>query len=524
VPRLAWFTPLPPVSSGVARYSAELVPALTSTHQIDLFVDGDPASVADPPAPVLSAHDFVWRHDRHPYDLIVYQLGNARCHDYMWGYLARYPGLVVLHDGQLHHARALSLRAQHREDDYREEFRANHPGVPADAAELAIAGWLGALTYIWPMRRLVVDMARMVVVHNQWLADVICEEQPSARVRVVEMGVPLGRDGSACGPREESESSSAAARASGGGAPRAVKNANTSGHAEPRISESEARHQRQEAPGVGPRREWKMPVDVRARYGIPADAVLFVSPGTATPEKRIPQAIRALAGLDDRVRPAHLLLVGQGVDHYDPMVDAARYGVADRVTLAGYVPHEDLDEYLAAADVCLCLRWPTSRETSAAWLRCLAAGRPTVITDLVHTADVPALDPRNWKVVHAQPAVERDTLDAPPVDPAAVAIDILDEDHSLSLAMRRLAADPALRTTLGRHARALWASRFTLERMAAGYRQAIDEALATPVPDRSAHSGLPPHLVANGMELAASLMRAMHLPAARVASLWRGAR
>ena len=42
---------------------------------------------------VFNAHDFVWKHQRAPYDLVVYQLGNARWHDYMWAYLAAYPGL-----------------------------------------------------------------------------------------------------------------------------------------------------------------------------------------------------------------------------------------------------------------------------------------------------------------------------------------------------------------------------------------------------------------------------------------------
>ena len=67
-----------------------------------------------------------------PYDLVVYQLGNAACHDYMWGYLFRYPGLVVLHDAQVHQARAQSLLGgwTPRRDDYRHEFAANHPDAP----------------------------------------------------------------------------------------------------------------------------------------------------------------------------------------------------------------------------------------------------------------------------------------------------------------------------------------------------------------------------------------------------------
>ena len=51
-----------------------------------------PISAPHPGEGLASAHDFVWSHRRAPYDLTVFQLGNAACHDYMWGYLFRYPG------------------------------------------------------------------------------------------------------------------------------------------------------------------------------------------------------------------------------------------------------------------------------------------------------------------------------------------------------------------------------------------------------------------------------------------------
>ena len=72
----------------------------------------------------------------------MYHLGNARCHDYMWGYLFRYPGLVVLHDAQVHQARAQSLlqRWKPRRDDYLAEFAANHPDAPDDLGLLFEAG------------------------------------------------------------------------------------------------------------------------------------------------------------------------------------------------------------------------------------------------------------------------------------------------------------------------------------------------------------------------------------------------
>src|SRR4051794_17869194 len=111
--RLAWFSPMPPVRSGIAACSAELVAALRGEHEIDVFVDEPVVKLAvtggSAGPRLLSAHDFVWRHRARPYDLTIYQVGNSSHHDFLWPYLFRYPGLAVLHDAHLHHARAAAL-------------------------------------------------------------------------------------------------------------------------------------------------------------------------------------------------------------------------------------------------------------------------------------------------------------------------------------------------------------------------------------------------------------------------------
>ena len=441
--RLAWFTPLPPVRSGVSLYSAELLPRLRQTHAVDTFVDTVPRHSAVGTNEVFSAHDFIWKHASDPYDLVVYQLGNSPCHDYMWPYLVRYPGLTTLHDGQLHHARGRCLLRRKREDDYRSEFRFNHPAAHSDVTELGIAGLLGSLTYLWPMRRVVVTSSRLLVVHDSWLAEEIGEELPDAQVEVVAMGVP-------------------------------------------------------ELPAAPEARE-----TVLARHGIPSDAVLFAAFGKITPEKRISQALQAIAGQATEAFPLHVLLCGEPVDHYDARTDAQRLGISDRVTVTGYIDDRDMPDYIAAADVCLSLRWPSARETSASWLRCLAAGKPTIVTDLAQLAHIPAWDPRDWSV--AGYAGGRDG-EGNHVRPACIGIDILDEDHSLTLAVRRLVTDPELRNELGRGARVLWESSFTLDQMVAGYERVLEKASRVDAPDRA---GLPPHLLTDGTERAKRLLARM---------------
>jgi glycosyltransferase involved in cell wall biosynthesis len=465
MPRLSWFTPLPPVKSGIAQYSCELLPALSSLYQIDVFVDRKSTSPGERIA-VFDAHDFLWKHRRDPYDLCVYQMGNAPCHDYMWAYVVRYPGLVVLHDGQLHHARARQLLEQRRYDDYRSEFRFNHPDADPDVAELGVEGLLGSMTYFWPMLRAVVETSHLVIVHNRWLANQIHDAHPHAPIDAIDMGVPAA--------------------------------SSHAGAAE----------------------------TIRRRHGIPDSAVVFLALGKVTPEKRIRQAIRAMAALTDVAPEAHMLLAGETVDYYDAMAEATALGVANRVAVAGFVADADVDDYLAASDVCLCMRWPSSRETSASWLRCLAAGRPTITTDLAHTVDIPTLDPRDWSVLEAR--LKPRATDWEPrgseqeVGPAGVSIDILDEDHSLQLAMRRLATDAGLRATLSDNARTLWRERFDLDRMVSAYRDVISRALSSPSPHGLTRPPLPVHLLQDGTEHAERLLREAGLSGAVRSDLWTG--
>jgi glycosyltransferase involved in cell wall biosynthesis len=442
--RLAWFSPFAPVRSGIAACSADLVAALSGDHEIDCFVD-EPLAGASAAWPLRSAHEFVWRHRLSPYDLVVHQLGNSSHHDYQWPYLFRYPGLAVLHDAHLHHARAAALLRARRAADYRAEFAANHPDMNPALAEVAIAGFDTHLYYLCPMTRLVVQASRMTAVHTPALAGQLREAAPGARIEAIRLGhgVPVSAD-----------------RAAG----------------------ARAR--------------------IRPRHGLPQDAVVFGAFGALTPEKRIPQILAAFAALLPYTPSARLLLAGPAPAHYDVAGDVAARGLASHVALTGYIDDDDeLTDTLAAADVALTLRWPTAREVSGPWLRALAAGVPTVTIDLAHTWHVPALDPRTW-----QPNLPGG------VAPVTVAVDILDEDHSLRFAMRRLAADAALRASLGQAGRAYWEREHAVGRMVEDYRRVLPLAAASPAPV----SALPPHLVCDGD----AVLNALAAPFGLDARIW----
>jgi glycosyltransferase involved in cell wall biosynthesis len=388
--RIAWFSPLPPTRSGIAAYSVELLPYLERRYTIETFDEG-------------RAHDFVWTHRQDPYDLAVYQLGNAPWHDYMWAYLAAYPGLVVLHDARLHHARARQLLKARRADDYRREFWHDHPDARRNAVEYAVEGMGGPIYYFWPMLRVVMQTARLVAVHNPRVAADLRLEYPDTEIATIRMGVP------AMAPSSDR-------------------------------------------------------AGVRQTLGIPEKAFVFAMFGKVTAEKRVNAIERAVAALVAIGYDAHLLIVGERDSSTLLLSQLGPTRLANRVHLAGYVADEAIGPYLRAADACLCLRWPTALETSASWLRCLAAAKPTVVTDLAHTADVP--------------------------DSVARRVDLLDEDRSLLETMRSLIADAPARAALARAGHEWWAAHHTMEGSAEDYRRAIDRAIARPAP---APGALPSH-------------------------------
>ena len=436
--RLAWFSPWSPERSGVAGRSAELVPLLARRgHAIVVFADdrrrNRPAVPDAPPEDgsvrVITAHDFVWRHAKQHYDLAVYQVGNSHLHRFIWPYMFRYPGLAVLHDARVHHARAAALLDADRTDDYRAEFAWSHPDAPPSAAEFALQRIDSVLFYQWPMIRAVIESARLVGAHSRGVADRLARDFPDRPFEHIALG-----EGPADGDTQA------------------------------------ARH------------------EFRSAHGLPEDAIVFGVHGGLTRDKRILDILRAFAAIKKALPGVRLLLAGAADPSLDLDARVAELGLTAATCRVAAVDDAEFDRAIAASDITLNLRWPSALETSGPWVRSLAMGRPTVIVDMAHQAHVPALDPRTW--CRHEPTADLE----PGADDRAVtvALDIRDLEHSLQLAMRRLATDPALRDRLGRRARAWWEREHTVDRMVADYERAIARAVTLPSP--SAGPDWPAHL------------------------------
>ncbi|HEX5757757.1 MAG TPA: glycosyltransferase, partial [Thermoanaerobaculia bacterium] len=209
------------------------------------------------------------------------------------------------------------------------------------------------------------------------------------------------------------------------------------------------------------------PATLRARLGVPPDALLIAAFGYMTRAKRLDVALRAFARIAARHPQACFLVVGEVSKDYDvpALVPEA---LRPRVLLAGRPELPDFLGFMAAADLAINLRWPSAGETSATLIRLLGMGKPVIVTDAGSAAELPA-----------------GTCAKVPPDET--------EEELLAAYLDALAADPGLRRAIGEAGRRHVAAHHRVEQTAAAYAAAVEAILAAGARPRPAVPPLAPY-------------------------------
>ena len=324
--RLDYVSPLPPVRSGIADYSRDLVPALAEHCDLRIIaVPGQEISedIRGKYSPV-GAHE-LGAGGRLPF----YQMGNNPYHEEVQKLALASPGVVTLHDVVLHHLLIEATLAKGDFEGYARRLSEDHGWIGELVAKARYWGELSsAAMFGLPVHRTLVRRQRGVLVHSQWAEEQVLEENPDLAVRVVPMGIPL-----------------------------------------PAPVDPEAARA------------------FRSSRGLPPDCPLLGSFGFQTPIKRTVVVIQALAkpGLED----AHLLIAGEVSPQLELAAEAIERGVSDRVHITGFLSYDEFEAAITACDLCINLRYPTAGETSASLLRVLALGRPAVVSDYAQFRELP---------------------------------------------------------------------------------------------------------------------------------------
>lgn len=97
-PKLAYISPLPPEKSGIADYSAELIPYLAKFYDIHVIVNQKiiENEWINQHCTICTVEYFTTHSET--YERVLYHFGNSSFHEHMFGLLYQFPGVVVLHD------------------------------------------------------------------------------------------------------------------------------------------------------------------------------------------------------------------------------------------------------------------------------------------------------------------------------------------------------------------------------------------------------------------------------------------
>src|SRR5438067_2217407 len=163
--KVAYFSPMPPAQTGIAHYSAMLVPQLR--QRVDL-------EIIDSPHPTLRA------------PRSIYHLGNNPHHDWIYREAMQNPGVIVLHDVVLHHLIVEMTLARGDADGYAAALRASHGEVGEAWARGRAAGLHSEMgNFLLPASIDLANRSRAVIVHNRYAADRLQSFGVTAPIHVV---------------------------------------------------------------------------------------------------------------------------------------------------------------------------------------------------------------------------------------------------------------------------------------------------------------------------------------------------
>ncbi|MSV30606.1 MAG: glycosyltransferase, partial [Bryobacterales bacterium] len=153
MPRVAFFSPLPPSKSGIADYSRTLIDHLSRKLPLEIF-----------------DHDGVTL-DPKRFDLALYQVGNNPWHAFVYREALRNPGVTVMHESNLHHLIAEITIKRNDWDGYTAEVEYNGRPEHIAYARRVRALEVGPDYEGLPMTRRLLERSKALVVHSQFMVD-----------------------------------------------------------------------------------------------------------------------------------------------------------------------------------------------------------------------------------------------------------------------------------------------------------------------------------------------------------------
>jgi glycosyltransferase involved in cell wall biosynthesis len=330
--KINWFSPLPPVRSGIAHYAMQVLPVLAGCHEVVLWTDQDQvapeahriARIArfDPASPP-------WR-ELNNGAISIYHLGNhPDFHGGIWRVSAQQPGIVVLHDLCLQDFFFMLLAHSGRDRaGYLAAMERWYGQEGRHVAEALCAGGIsvGSMALKFPLTREAVGGALGVVTHSGRALEEF-NERPACPIAALDF---------------------------------------------PYAAAAESHY-----------RAW-----VAARSAAPGPPYRLVVFGYLGRNRRLGALLEALAAIGEREQ-FRLDICGQLWDDGQVRTQIDRLGLNSLVNLHGFLPDGQVEPKLATSHLAINLRYPSMGEASLSQLQFWDYGLPTLVTRTGWYASLP---------------------------------------------------------------------------------------------------------------------------------------
>lgn len=171
--RVAYFSPLPPARSGIADYSAELLPYLAQHMQLTVFAP-NPAQVDTSLSDQFDVRSLSsYPAQRLQFDVALHQMGNSDNHAAHYELFCRYPGLVVLHDYFLHHFLAHHTAGQGNMAGYVRELAYAYGQEGVALARQIRTGRQGNVVFERPLNQRLLNLSLGTIVHSRYVQQLL---------------------------------------------------------------------------------------------------------------------------------------------------------------------------------------------------------------------------------------------------------------------------------------------------------------------------------------------------------------
>jgi len=335
--KIALFTPVSPVRSGLVDHIESLLPALLQHLDITVVTDGsyEPSSPlfvggGRSQIPWITYQDFGQAPER--FDLVIYQLGNEpNIHGYMFDAIHRYPGILILHDLVLHHAIAELTLSRGRADEYRAEIRYSYGARGDELVQQVMAGREREIFARYPLIERILDSSLGVITSNGYMTRYVKKARPALPVCHIPLHLCLPDDL----PTEQEV------------------------------------------------------LAYRRRLGL-NDKRIIGTTGLYNPNNRLDIALRAFARVIARHPDVVYLLVGAPQDESALRARIASLGLNEHVRMTGWVPADEFVKSMLLLDIGVQLRYPHVGGMSYPPLHLMALGVPVIISDIEPMMDIPA--------------------------------------------------------------------------------------------------------------------------------------